>query len=79
MEFIVPMGLAALMFLSVGLLCWLLLRSVRAHEKRHQEVMTLYRRSIALTETGQQLQAESNSIMRELIAQLRAGRQAPGA
>jgi|HubBroStandDraft_6_1064221.scaffolds.fasta_scaffold125816_1 hypothetical protein len=70
--------LAAVMVLSVGLLLRFALRSARAHEARHQEAMALYRRGLDLSQTGQELQTESNSLMRELIAELRASRQAPG-
>jgi hypothetical protein len=70
--------LAGFMVISVVLLTWFALRSAGAHQRRHQEFMALYRRGLALTETGQQLQAESNSTMRELIAELRAARHAPG-
>jgi hypothetical protein len=70
--------LAAIMVMSVGLLSWAAWKSARSHETRHREAMTVYGRSIELSQTGQQLQAESNSLMRELISELRAGRQAPG-
>src|ERR1700689_3058090 len=64
----VPMGIAGLMFISFGLLGWLAWKSARSYETRHREAMTLYRRSIELSESGQRLQDETNSMMRELVS-----------
>jgi hypothetical protein len=88
-----PWIFVALALLAVGILGWGAIRYLRAEEARRQEALARYQRAIdasevthrlqldaiELTKTGHQLTAESSSIMRELITELRAGRQAPGA
>jgi hypothetical protein len=73
----IPLGIAALVFISFGLLGWIALRSARDQAARHREGVALYRRAIEASEAGQRLQSEANSLMRELITELRAARQTP--
>jgi hypothetical protein len=73
----VPLVLAAFMVVSVVLLGRLALKSARDQAARHREGVELYRRGIEAAEAGQRLQTEANSLMRELITELRAARQMP--
>jgi hypothetical protein len=69
---------ATLVIVVASLIGWWALKSTRAQEQRQKELIALSRHAIELSESGQKLQAESNSLMRELIAEYRASRQAPG-
>jgi hypothetical protein len=68
----VPLAIASLMFISLWLLGWLAWKSARDTSARHREW-------IAMVHSSQELQAEASSLMRELIIELRAARQAPDA
>ncbi len=88
-----PWIFVVLAAIAVGIVGWMALRAVPASETRRQEALARYQRlidvsetthklqleAIELTKAGQHLAAESNSIMRELVSELRAARQAPGA
>jgi hypothetical protein len=81
----VPLIFAALIGIAVLIVGWIAMKSARSQESRRQEAIVrhsraieLYTRAIELSESGQKLAAESNSLTRELIAELRASRRSPG-
>jgi len=71
------------MLVSVAVLGWLAWKSIREHGARHEEAIALqkeaialYRHSIESSQSSEQLQLESNALLRELIGELRASRAA---
>ncbi len=69
------------MLVSVAVLGWLAWKSIREHGARHEEAIALqkeaialYRHSIESSQSSEQLQLESNALLRELIGELRKSR-----
>jgi hypothetical protein len=79
----------AVLIVCVGLFCWWMSGfSVRHRDaynkyleaaKSNETTIEMYRESLDLTKRSNLLRTEELAVMRELIAELRAGRQSPGA